>query len=94
MNLEKTPPETAVPPAGHHDAALQTAADAAAWSLVALLAFCVLSLLLGAYVLKRREERQWREDTPGDSATAHREAEKPSSTTDSPWVRDPDWWKH
>lgn len=76
------------------------AVDAAAWSLISLLLFCVLCFAFAAWILWRREKSRSRfpmdsGDTgkstgqilPGD---ASEEIQKESR---APWERDENWWR-
>jgi hypothetical protein len=73
------------------------ASDAAAWSLVALLTFCVICFAWGAAILGRRERRilqasQEPDDHPAPIDGSPSQDFKPSRPR-KPWEREPDWWK-
>lgn len=74
------------------------AADAFAWSLVGLLAFCTLCFLAGALTLRYREKHSPPPDDEDDGEkpvilprTRNRPPEDESPR--QPWERDSDWWK-
>jgi hypothetical protein len=77
------------------------AADATAWTLVALLVFCAVCFLGGALVLRKREHHTLTEqtnDAPPSHAQRPKSSQKPEGTNEEdpkrhPWERGADWWK-
>ena len=76
------------------------AADATAWSLVALLVFCTACFLGGALVLRKREHQS---PTEPENEAPRRHVQRPESSKKSetteedpkrqPWERGADWWR-
>lgn len=76
------------------------AVDAAAWSLLALLLFCILCLAIGAWVLWRRGKRRSRFTMESleelhdiDTSSPDGAADNRQKKTSAPWERDENWWK-
>jgi hypothetical protein len=62
------------------------AADAAAWTLVGLLCFCIACFLVAGIVLRRQRRR------PG--LPEEKDAKKaPGGPKREPWQKADDWWK-
>lgn len=77
------------------------AADATAWSLVALLVFCAVCFLGGALVLRKREHHALSEPE-NEAPPSHVQRPKSSQKSEGsgeedpkrqPWERGADWWK-
>lgn len=73
------------------------AADALAWSLLGLLAFCALCFVAGALTLRYRERHPAPpEEEDEDKPVILPRTPKPPPDDESPrqsWERDGDWWK-
>ena len=76
------------------------AADATAWSLVALLVFCTMCFLGGALVLRKREHdrpTEFENETPQSHVqrpeTSQKADNKEEDPKRQPWERGADWWK-
>ncbi|WP_038165723.1 hypothetical protein [Verrucomicrobium sp. BvORR106] len=73
------------------------AADALAWSLLGLLAFCALCFLAGALTLRHRERHPApsEEDDEDKPVILPRTPKRPpdDESPRQPWERDGDWWK-
>lgn len=99
-------PEEATPPAttetrpvveyGARSEALP-AADALAWSLLGLLAFCALCFVAGALTLRYRERHPAlpEEDDEDKPVILPRTPKRPpdDESPRQPWEREGDWWK-
>jgi len=76
------------------------AADAAAWSLVGLLVFCLTCFALSAIIMRKRAEEVEANPPEEDNSTyalpdnAPSAQKRPERLPESPsWERDGDWWK-
>lgn len=73
------------------------AADALAWSLLGLLAFCALCFLAGALTLRYRERHPTpsEEDEEDKPVILPRNPKRPTDDESprQPWEREGDWWK-
>lgn len=72
------------------------AADAAAWTLISLLFFCLTGFVLAAWIIARRKKRADMEAAKDlEQATDYVEQSFPKNSADKPpaWERDADWWK-
>jgi hypothetical protein len=77
------------------------AADATAWTLVALLVFCTVCFLGGALVLRKREHQSLSEpenEAPPSHVQRPESSQKSERTSEEdpkrqPWERGADWWK-
>ncbi len=73
------------------------AVDAAAWSLLTILLFCVLCFVFGAWVLWRREKRRPRDPREPEHATRPFFPDRPLGESQgenrAPWEREENWWQ-
>ena len=66
------------------------AADAAAWTLIALLVFCVVWIAATVLIIKRRLGKQEPPEDFQDVVKTQPESQEPRAA----WQKPEDWWKH